>query len=358
MGTRIAPEISFEARAYQAFVLGLKLYWTNELYRDVANQAQRLGLDDPRSIEREMCASTTYQYFGWLEHYLQQYKYLGRWGMLRVLEPQDASLAAALEQAAERDPERLQLDPKFELPRYYVLDDFHQHPGGIWSDPCDAFMYEWAAGSTTPTLTDHADLHVRLARYIRDRFHPRSILDVGCGFGKTTLPLKQEMPEADVVGCDLSVPVLRLGHLRAVERDLEINWVQRASEDLRFPAERFDVVTSTMLLHELPQSAVRRSLAEARRVLRPGGAVVHLDFYDVPGGATGEFLHLGHSARNREPYMRTLLQMDLQQDLRDAGFDEVRIERFEEEDGALVNGDGLPPHWRFPWTLIVGRAWP
>src|SRR5207248_150763 len=128
---------------------------------------------------------------------------------------------------------------------------------------------------------NHADLHTRLARFIRDRFQPRSVLDVGCGFGKTTLPLKREMTKTEVTGCDLSAPLLRLGHLRALESDLDIAWVQSAAEQLRFPDQQFDVVTSTMLIHEMPADQLRRGFMEAKRVLKPGGAIVLLDFYEI-----------------------------------------------------------------------------
>jgi len=354
--TTTVPSISFEARAYQSYVLGLKLFWTTKLYRDVVAQAQRLGLEDPEAIEERMRQSTTYQFFGWLERHLQQYKYLGRWGMLPITAAQAEQLSSMLAEAATRHPERLQLDPQLQMPAYYTDTDFHQHPGGVWSDDSDAFMYEWAAGSTTPTHADNADLHVRLARLIRDRFRPASILDLGCGFGKTTLPLKREMPDVEVIGCDLSAPVLRLAHMRALEHGLDITFTQQAAEELRFPDSRFDVVTATMLIHEIPTPALRRSFAEARRVLHPGGSVVYLDFYDVPGGAVGEFFHLGHSDRNNEPFMRSLKKLDLVAELKSAGFDDVQIEPFEEVDGALANGDDPPSAWRFPWTTIVGTV--
>ena len=35
-------------------------------------------------------------------------------------------------------------------------------------------------------------------------------MDLGCGFGKSTLPLALARPEAEVVGVDLSAPCLRL----------------------------------------------------------------------------------------------------------------------------------------------------
>src|SRR5437899_5066146 len=82
---RSGPNLPFEVHAYQSFVVGLKLYWTRSIYEHVADEAKALALDDPRAIERRMRASVLYQFYGWLEHYLQQYKFLGRWGLMSTL---------------------------------------------------------------------------------------------------------------------------------------------------------------------------------------------------------------------------------------------------------------------------------
>ena len=261
-----------------------------------------------------------------------------------------------LERAAETEPDRLDLDPDMALPDYFCVGDFHQHPGGIWSDAHDAFVYEWGATLTTPMSADHGDLHDRFAKQIVAAVSPKAVLDQACGFGKTTLALKKILPDAEVIGSDVAAPCLMLGHMRALEADLEIGFVQCAVEDLRFADARFDAVTGSMLLHEMPPSAIRTSLVEARRVLKPGGLYAQLDFYTVPGGEVGRFFHAGHSARNREPYMMSLCKMDLAAELAAAGFEDVRIEPFEEVAGALANGDRLAENWRFPWTMITARA--
>ncbi len=350
------PDIPFEARAFQAGILGLKRFWSGPLYARVTEAAARLGSQDPGDIESRLAGDAAYQFFGWLEHYLQQFKYLGHWGLVTVLERQEPELSRMLDEFAEIEAQRLQLDPGLTLPGYYCVGDFHQHPGGVWSDAHDAFVYEWGAATTTPLMAAHADLHTRYARFVKRLCDPKSVLDEGCGFGKTTLALKREMPEAEISGCDVSAPCLKLAHMRALQGRLPVSFVQCAVEALNYGDDSFDAVTGSMLLHEMPPNAIRESFREARRVLRPGGTYAHLDFYAVPGGVVGRFLHNGHSARNREPYMMSLCKMDLPRELEEAGFTDIRIEPFEEGEGALVNGDGLPPRWRFPWTVIVARA--
>ena len=124
---------------------------------------------------------------------------------------------------------------------------------------------------------------------------------------------------------------------------------QACAEETGFADGTFDVVTSTMMLHEMPPGAVERVIAESYRVLEPGGVVVHLDFLaDVE--PFKRFIHYGHSKRNNEPYMPPLNEMDLEGLHLGAGFRDVRILPFEEMPGALA-----PDHtaWRFPWTAII-----
>lgn len=356
LAKRNGPQVSFEMQAYQSFVVGLKMFWTRDIYRDVVKEVQALGLDDPKEIEKKMRNSTLYQFYGWLEHYLQQFKYVGHWGLLTVFEQQVPALADYLKSYARRNPERLQLDPDLAFPEYYRLGDFHQIPGGLWN-MAGAFAYELGTQTTTPMMANDADLHVRYARYVKEHCQPKILLDEGCGFGKTTLPLKREIPDAAVTGCDFSAPALSIGHARALDENLSVNFVQCAAEKLTpFEDGSFDTITGSMMLHEMPVPAIRESFKEARRVLKNGGYYTQIDFYDPPGGAAGRFLYYGHSARNREPYMVPLAKLDLVEELERAGFTDVRVEPFEESEGALVKGRNIPDQWRFPWAIIIAKA--
>ena len=356
MTSNAAGEVPFEVLAYQSYVVGLKLFWTRVLYSNVVEEAQSLGIADPAAIEKKMRGSTTYQYYGWLEHYLQQYKLLGRWGLISYFGPQENDLQATLDEYAKIESDMLDLDPDLELPEYYRIGDFHQYPGGVWLNHAVAFTYEQGALTTTPTHSTQADLHTRYVQMIKRICKPKKILDEGCGFGKTTLPLKKEIPQAEVVGIDLSEPCLKLAHRRGIEQELRVKFVQGAVEDMKFENGSFDTITGSMLLHEMPPSAIRKSFREARRVLKKGSYYTQLDFYDPPGGAVGKFIYDGHAARNREPYMAPLAKMDLVKELHAAGFEDVRVAPFEEYDGALVNGKDIAKEWRFPWTVIIARA--
>ena len=321
----LGVEATFEEETFQGFLRGLKFEWKEDVYRRVVARARRSGANDPLALQRELRDDTDYALYAWLEHRGQHFKYVSRYGMLPIVERQAAALDAALVEAARWHPERLRLDTALRLPDYYARSDFHQHPGGIWSDDVDALMYEWAANAFSFSMVGANKPYEWFATWMADRFKPQRIADLGCGFGKSTLPVKRALPAAEVTGIDLSAPALRLAHRRAFEADLEMAFIQAPAERTGLAAASLDAVVSTWLLHELPVAIIRDVLREGFRVLRSGGVFASHDMHCVPGGVIGAFLHLGHAARNNEPFLPGLNGLDLRAELAAAGFVDIEI---------------------------------
>jgi ubiquinone/menaquinone biosynthesis C-methylase UbiE len=125
-------------------------------------------------------------------------------------------------------------------------------------------------------------------------------------------------PDLALVGLDLSR--YYLAEARAVLRGRHVALAVGNGEALPLAAGRFDAVTCIYLLHELPLDARRRVLAEARRVLRPGGVLVLEDACqpaDSPAlaGVLAQFQRDLH-----EPYFKSYLEHDLAGLVGEAGF--------------------------------------
>jgi ubiquinone/menaquinone biosynthesis C-methylase UbiE len=355
----IDPPIHRPFQAFQEFVLACKLQWTRNLYPDVTARYRAAAAAAPvppqsvADVEALVGDDTTMRYFGWFERHLQRMKYSGRHGLAHHYAAQRDTLAPAL----EVDRATLALDPGMALPAYYTAIDIHQHPGGVYGDALAGMVYERGARTTTPLLDKHGDLHHRFtaAALAKAGGKVRHIVDLGCGFGKSTKPFYAALPEVQVVGVDLSAPCLKLASHTADEVQAQnVRFQQADAADTKMPDASADMVTSTMLLHEMPPSHIDKVLLEAHRLLAPGGWSIHLDFR-ADEDPWAKYIHYGHSKRNNEPFMPPLDRMDLQAAHRRAGFDKVEILPFEEMSGALSPDNKA---WRFPWVIIAARKAP
>lgn len=140
----------------------------------------------------------------------------------------------------------------------------------------------------TDRLVPHYDLVVRLLmrerhikrRVIRAARIPRDgrLLDIGCGTGTLALLAKQAYPRATVVGIDGDSAVLSIARAKVAAASLAVQVDEGMAYALPYPDGSFDAVVSTLVFHHLTADQRERTLAEVRRVLRPGGRLVIADF--------------------------------------------------------------------------------
>lgn len=103
----------------------------------------------------------------------------------------------------------------------------------------------------------------------------QTVLDIGCGTG-LHLALYQQRG-CTIFGIDPSAAMLR-----QARRRLGDGLFQGDAAALPFAAGTFDLVTTTLVLHEMSPEVRRAVLAEATRVLRPDGRVLVIDFAAGP----------------------------------------------------------------------------
>jgi ubiquinone/menaquinone biosynthesis C-methylase UbiE len=227
----------------------------------------------------------------------------------------------------------LRLDPDFEVPRYIAAFDHHRMAGSYHTETADddfragaiydrfssTYHYYSAAGWRNDlrghTLASHVvsmypDLEVK------------RVLDIGCAVGTTTTALAEDFPEAEIHAIDIGAPMLRYAFARAEALGHGIHFSQQNAEQTDFPDGYFDLVVSAVTLHETSLAALRNILAECRRILRPGGVMVHMEIparYDELGlweQVRADF----ESHYNNEPFMIGVSRVDFDALCREAGF--------------------------------------
>ncbi len=124
------------------------------------------------------------------------------------------------------------------------------------------------------------------------------VLDIGCGTGSLALLAKEATGASGIVcGVDASAEMIAWARQKAERAGAEVDFQRAPAQALPFPDGRFDVAFSTLMLHHLPKKARARLAAEARRVMRPGGRVLVVDFA-AASPRKGLMRHLRHRHGN------------------------------------------------------------
>lgn len=108
-------------------------------------------------------------------------------------------------------------------------------------------------------------------KLVSQGFDQGKIIDVGCGFGATNLVLAERFVESEIVGIDLSEPLLELARGAAAEVNLggRIRFDKADVYQIPYPDDTFDVVLNINMVHLVDNPI--KMLNEIERILIPGG---------------------------------------------------------------------------------------
>jgi ubiquinone/menaquinone biosynthesis C-methylase UbiE len=105
------------------------------------------------------------------------------------------------------------------------------------------------------------------------------VLDIGCGTGSLAIAAKRRVgPTGTVHGIDAGTEMIARATHKARKAGLDIRFHTALAQLLPFPDAQFDVALSTVMLHHLPRKVRPQALRELRRVLKPGGRLLAVDF--------------------------------------------------------------------------------
>lgn len=213
----------------------------------------------------------------------------------------------------EEGPTSLETWPHFAPPAYLDGVWIHRTHGGWDGHPRQGFIHAEFVHRRYVTAVFGGDIFGQ-RRAVLDhlpRNDYRRVFEMGVSSGYHTLALADAFPAAEISGCDVSRAMLAQAQRVANERGLRWTLYVGQAEDTRLPAESFDLVSSFILLHELPQSAIRGVFAEAWRLLEPGGAMIMTDVAPYARHDRLAAWRQDHSARfGGEPYWREAGHVD------------------------------------------------
>ncbi|WP_017326532.1 class I SAM-dependent methyltransferase [Synechococcus sp. PCC 7336] len=177
------------------------------------------------------------------------------------------------------------------------------------------WLYQAIAKTTALSVGGHRRFHLLpldgLAIEKGDR-----ILDLCCGRGEATEILLEYSDR--VTGLDASPKAIAYAQTHIPQAQ----YVEGFAQDLPFESETFEWVHTSVALHEMSAEVLRAILAEAHRVLVPGGTFATIDFHrprnPVVWPGLAAFLWIFETETAWQ-----LLREDLPHLLREAGFSQV-----------------------------------
>ena len=330
------PETTAEERARGRFVAGMRSFILNDLAVDL-----RYAYDSRARPAFERKAGRSPVDGGDVHAALRGDVMFNIYSAMRV--QAQKMVWSTVIPTVDRETERLQataarvagapgsvtLDPGLEVPRNVSAVDVHLLPGSYTRDSetlkagavYDQGLAIFSMGLMGANLDD---IGLSMSRYVGERFPefaPRDILDLGCTIGHNTLPWKQAYPEAHVRAIDAAPSGLLYGSARAKLQGQAVDFIQMRADALDFPDASVDLVFSSMFLHELSPKTRRKALAEAYRVLRPGGMMLHMELPPNSQMSPFEGFYLDwDSCYNAEPFYKGFRDEDPRAACAEAGF--------------------------------------
>lgn len=217
-------------------------------------------------------------------------------------------------------------NPELQYPEYYHRA-FHAYDAGNLS-------WEAALEVELAAQTVHSSLFPETPREgdarLRESYHaivsdqlpnpPQDIVDLGCSVGMSTFALQDTYPAAKMTGVDLSPHFLAVAQHNSNQQRRQVAWKHAAAETTGLPDASYDLVSACLVFHELPLSAARDILREARRLLRPGGHFTLMDMNPRSQVYIKMPPYILTLLKSTEPYMDQYFAMDIEQELIAVGF--------------------------------------
>jgi len=235
-------------------------------------------------------------------------------------------------------------------PAYYQKTDWHLEPGG-W-DGYDLYGPAFAYGigplvfrhggyAAVGVGDDIIDQRIRAIRMLPKKKYGR-IYEPGCGGGSTLFAVHQIFPEAELIGCDLSPTLLKMGDFVARARQVPIHFRQRELTETGEPDDSVDAVITYALHHELAPSDNLALFSEMFRIMKPGADILLVDPPPFREVSMFHAVVLDWDTKHRgEPFFTISGLQDWDAELRKIGFTDVS--------SSAAGKDG------YPWVIRASK---
>ena len=312
-----------DERARQSFVSMVRKHAIIDLRRELqedwsqrvapALAARGAAVRNWQDIQAAMEHEPSYRFYSTTRYNAQEMCYLSVQAPIERALPKMIEIARNANKSGKSSGS-LRLNPNLELPRYLKALDVHLAPGWTHSEYT---MDDVAQGAVVsfggkvftgqhPFRKHPGVIAQTIGEFLNRKypgFKPRRLPDLGTTSGKNLLPYVEIFPGLEAHGIDVGAPVLRYGHAVAEAAGIAAHYSQQNAEHTDFPDGHFDLIVSSFFFHEVPVKATRQILRECRRLLKPGGHMVHMELpNEAAVDSYANFFWNWDRANNNEPF--------------------------------------------------------
>ncbi len=148
-----------------------------------------------------------------------------------------------------------------------------------------------------------------------------TVLELGAGTAEGALALARRFPQAQFTITDVSPYMLVVSKHKFNKADFgnRAKYEQVDARHTGYEDDSFDLVTSSLLLHETPKEWTPKILKEMYRITKPGGWVLYADTYRGQYALNASF---------QEPWLSDFIHFNFEYEFAKAGFDELDYVRY------------------------------
>lgn len=111
-----------------------------------------------------------------------------------------------------------------------------------------------------------------------------TVLDLGCGTGTMTTWIKQQHPDAQVIGLDMDPDILGMARAKAERAEVDVVFIEANAADMPLSSDSVDRVISSLFFHHLLPDQKRHVMREVFRIM-PRNGEVHISDWGRPSNS-------------------------------------------------------------------------
>ncbi|APJ03693.1 class I SAM-dependent methyltransferase [Silvanigrella aquatica] len=165
-----------------------------------------------------------------------------------------------------------------------------------------------------------------MIKYIKEQNRTLNILEIACGSGEGTHILLNSCQNIQLLATDFSKSYMEI----AQEKNgmfSNVKFIKSDATHLENILDKFDIVYSIYLFHELPENERLNVIQSCHNVLKPGGMMLHIDSIQLDDEPELNWALLNFPQDFHEPFYMNYIKRPLEKLIENCHFTRIETEK-------------------------------